>query len=175
MAWRLWSFLVLKKLMLAIEYILNLWKVFDKYFMIYISATAALYSKMYSLGMTLVIRSFYKYVNTNCSVYCLDYKHPWWGIIFRNVCRVHCFVKLFNVPVGFVPASPILSCVLLYLRSPKGGCCSISDDLSCSWYFYDLSTKGGCWSLASLRQMYILWEHGGVLKRNGKWHSNSIP
>ena len=24
-------------------------------------------------------------------------------------------------------------CVLLYLRSPKGGCCSISDDLSCSF------------------------------------------
>ena len=28
---------------------------FDQYFVMYISATAALYSKMYSFGMTLVI------------------------------------------------------------------------------------------------------------------------
>ena len=43
-----------KKLMLAIECILNLWK---EYFVIYISATVALYSKMYSFGITLVIWS----------------------------------------------------------------------------------------------------------------------
>ena len=30
----------------------------DEYFVMYISATAALYSKMYSFGMTLVIWSF---------------------------------------------------------------------------------------------------------------------
>ena len=43
------------------------------YFVMYISATAALYSKLYSFGMTLVIWSFYIYFNTNCSVYCLNY------------------------------------------------------------------------------------------------------
>ena len=33
-------------------------------------------------------------------------------------------------PLGLYPT--FLGCVLFYLRSPKGGCCSISDDLSCS-------------------------------------------
>ena len=46
------------KLMLAIESILKLWKVLDLYFVMYISATAALYSEMYSFGKTLVIWSF---------------------------------------------------------------------------------------------------------------------
>ena len=45
---------------------------------------------------------------------------------------LHTFSKLYDVPVGFVNP-PFLGCVLLYLRSPKGGCCSISDDLTCSW------------------------------------------
>ena len=43
---------------------------------------------------------------------------------------LHTLSKLYDVPVGFV--SPIWCSVLLYLRSPKGGCCSISDYLSCS-------------------------------------------
>ena len=51
----------------------ELWKVLDKYFVMYISATAVLYSEMYSLGMTLVIWSLQKYVNTNYSAYCLNY------------------------------------------------------------------------------------------------------
>ena len=38
------------------------------------------------------------------------------------------FIKI----VPFCPHPPFWDCVLLYLRSPKGGCCSISDDLSCS-------------------------------------------
>ena len=44
--------------------------------------------------------------------------------------------KLYDVPVGFVHPR-FWGCVLLYLRSPKGGCCSISDDLSCFglWVF----------------------------------------
>ena len=41
--------------------------------MMYISATAALYSEMYSFGMTLLIWSFKIYVNTNCLAYCLNY------------------------------------------------------------------------------------------------------
>ena len=43
--------------------------------------------------------------------------------------------KLYDVAVGFV--SPLISgSVLLHLRSPKGSCCSISDDLSCSWKWF---------------------------------------
>ena len=45
---------------------------------------------------------------------------------------LHTLSKLYDVPVGFV--NPLfLGSVLLYLRSPKGGCCSILDDLSDSW------------------------------------------
>ena len=40
--------------------------------------------------------------------------------------------EIHDVPVGFVTPPPILSLNIAFLRSPKGGCCSISDDLSCS-------------------------------------------
>ena len=47
------------------------------------------------------------------------------------------------VPVGFVFPPTFWSSVLLYLRSPKGSCCSISDNLSCSsyskWPSFDLT------------------------------------
>ena len=36
----------------------------DKYFVMYISATAELYSKMYSFGMMLIISSFYMLIQT---------------------------------------------------------------------------------------------------------------
>ena len=43
---------------------------------------------------------------------------------------------------------PILRLCIAFLRSPKGGCCSISDDLSCSyiqhhrlWLYYDKITS----------------------------------
>ena len=46
-------------------------------------------------------------------------------------CTASLFVLLYDVPVGFV--SPLFwDSVLLYLRSSKDGCCSISDDLPCS-------------------------------------------
>ena len=35
----------------------------------------------------------------------------------------------------------LLSCVLPYLRSPKGDCCSMSDDLSCSRIYLDFLCK----------------------------------
>ena len=44
----------------------------------------------------------------------------WWDF---HIINEYCF---HHVPVGFVPPPPLL-------RSPKGGCCSISDDLSCFW------------------------------------------
>ena len=48
---------------------------------------------------------------------------PWYFIL-------HTLSKLYDVPVGFDP--PLFwGRILLILRSPKGGCCSISDDLSC--------------------------------------------
>ena len=40
-------------------------------------------------------------------------------------CTASYFVKIIWPPLFW-------GCVLLHLRSPKGGCCSISDDLSCS-------------------------------------------
>ena len=47
---------------------------------------------------------------------------------------LHTLSKLYDVPVGFVtPPPPILRLNIAFLRSPKGGCCSISDDLSCSF------------------------------------------
>ena len=45
---------------------------------------------------------------------------------------LHTLSKLYDVPVGFVNSPLFKGCVLLNLRSPKGGCCSISDDLPSS-------------------------------------------
>ena len=45
---------------------------------------------------------------------------------------LHTLSKLYDVPIGFVTPPPILRLNITFLRSPKGGCCSISDDLSCS-------------------------------------------
>ena len=49
---------------------------------------------------------------------------------------LHTLSKLYYIPVGFVTPFLLWGCVLLYLWSPKGCCCSISDDLYCSWYTY---------------------------------------
>ena len=67
---------------------------------------------------------------------------------------LHTLSKLYDVTVGFVAPLLIWDSVLLYLRSPKGGFCSISDDLSCScpvhlwdclleWYTFDIHIKIG--------------------------------
>ena len=45
---------------------------------------------------------------------------------------LHTLSKLYDVPVGFV-SPPLWGSVLLYLRTPKDSCCSILDDLSCSY------------------------------------------
>ena len=44
---------------------------------------------------------------------------------------LHILSKLYDVPLGFY-TPPLWCSVLLYLRSPKGGWCSISNDLTCS-------------------------------------------
>ena len=53
-------------------------------------------------------------------------------------CTDHTLSKLYDVTVGFSspPSLIFWGSVLLDLRSPKGGCCSISDDLSCSFTRY---------------------------------------
>ena len=45
---------------------------------------------------------------------------------------IHTLSKWYDVPVGFVTPPLFWGSVLLYLRSLNGGCCSISDDLSCT-------------------------------------------
>ena len=49
---------------------------------------------------------------------------------------LHTLSRLYDVLVGFVTHLLFWGCVLFYLRSPKGGCCSISDDLFCSFEFW---------------------------------------
>ena len=59
-----------------------------------------------------------------------------WGIIFRNGRRVHRFILCQNYMMFLLilyPPPLFWGWILLILRSPKGGCCSISDDLSC-WF-----------------------------------------
>ena len=47
-------------------------------------------------------------------------------------CIASYFVKIIWCSGWFCNTPPyFLGCVLLYLRLPKGGCCSISDDLTC--------------------------------------------
>ena len=46
-----------------------------------------------------------------------------------SVSPLHTLSKLYDVSVGFVTPPLIQGSVLIYLRSPKVGCCSISDNL----------------------------------------------
>ena len=45
---------------------------------------------------------------------------------------LHTLSKLYDVPVGIVPHPLLRQCMAIF-QSPKDGCCSISDDFSCSW------------------------------------------
>ena len=72
-----------------------------------LSATAALYSNVHSFGMTLVILSFWIYVNTNCSFYL----NKLLASLMRNYFPKrpsgtprYTLSKLYDVPVGFVAA-----------------------------------------------------------------------
>ena len=49
----------------------------------------------------------------------------------RSSAPLHTLSKLYDVPVGFVSPTILRLCIA-YLPSRKGGCCLISDDLSCS-------------------------------------------
>ena len=48
-------------------------------------------------------------------------------------CTASYFVKIIYCSCWFWTPPLFWGWILLILRSPKGGCCSISDDLSCSW------------------------------------------
>ena len=49
---------------------------------------------------------------------------------------LHTLSKLNEFPLVLCPLPLILGSVLLYVQSPKDDCCSISDDLSCSFKIY---------------------------------------
>ena len=55
---------------------------------------------------------------------------------------LHTLSELYDVPVGIVPIPSFVG-VYCFIRGRKGGCCSLSDDLSCSWSlsFYRLYTE----------------------------------
>ena len=62
----------------------------------------------------------------------------WWGIIFQNELWVYHSILCLNYMmfplVLYLPPPPLfLVSELLYLQSPKGGCCSITNDLSFLW------------------------------------------
>ena len=88
------------------------------FFVMYISAFAALYSKMYPFGMTLVVWTFWVCVGADCSVYCLNCWHPWWVVVFQSGRRVHRFMLCQNVvvfPLVLYPPLPVLGlCVALF-------------------------------------------------------------
>ena len=57
--------------------------------------------------------------------------------MFRNGRRVHRFILCRSYMMFPLVLYPLFwGCVLPYLRSPKGGCCSISDDLSCYFFWW---------------------------------------
>ena len=59
-------------------------------------------------------------------------------------CTASCFVKIIWCSLWFCNPPLFWGCILFYFRSPKGGCCSISDGLSCSCKFTLISFAG--WS-----------------------------
>ena len=73
-----------------------------------------------------------------------------------------------DVPVGFVPTpTPLIwGSVMFYLRSPKGGCSSISDDLSCSGESYMVDTCRGLieqYDPPPSKILHVLLEHNDAL------------
>ena len=97
---------------------------------------------------------------------------------------LHSLSKFYDVPVGFLFPLLFWSCVLLYLLSPKGGCCSKSDDLSCSFIlclkhtayinaaFVLLFLVCLVGSLLSIPLVYIVFRRSfplNVCKEHGQW------
>ena len=105
----------------------------------------------------------------------LKFNKTYW-IIFRNCRRVHHFILgryYIMIPLVFDPHPTLFSgCVLLYLRSPKAGCCSISDGLSCSIESLSLvdrfafSGRKSSWMHGRYNNM-VHWWRGGDLQRSG--------
>ena len=73
-----------------------------------------------------------RYLNFQLFNFCEKKRKSWKSWKRPSGAPLHIWSKLYDFPIGFVP--PLFwGCVLPHLRLPKGGCCSITDDLSCSW------------------------------------------
>ena len=95
------------------RFILNLQKNLDEYFIIYISATAALYFKVLGyLLLTSLMRNYIPKRASGAPIYTLS--------------------KLYDVSFGCVTPPHLWQCIA-YFRLPKGGYWSISDYSSCSF------------------------------------------
>ena len=70
---------------------------------------------------------------------------------------LHTLSKLYDVPVGFVTPPPLIwGSVLLYMRSLKDGCCSISDELSCSPIY---SIVHNIWQKRRKKELQVICIH----------------
>ena len=88
---------------------------------------------------------------------------------------LHTLSKLSDILFGFVTPLLFGGCVLLYLRSPKSGCCSISDDLSSSRTGIRQGTLENViekvlWSIRGSYQ--TIWSSSLT---NANWHSVAWP
>ena len=72
---------------------------------------------IYSPSITLNLETYFRYISyRTCTV----------------GCTTSYFVEIIWFSRWFCNPNPLWDSVMLYLRSPKDGCCSISHDLSCS-------------------------------------------
>ena len=94
------------------------------------------------------------------------WSHNWQGPYNMNVvvaisvgCTASYFVKIIWCSCWFCNPPPLFwGLILLILRSPKGGCCSISNDLSCS-YVYDVNSITFC--RPDTRDIYVFAQKEG--------------
>ena len=78
------------------------------------------------------ILQFVNVVDTKISGYLSPPKKRKWDLLWG---------KIIWCPRWFCNPPPLFGgCILHYLRSPKGGCCSISDDMSCTCSFLFVSS-----------------------------------
>ena len=106
------------------------------------------------------------------TIFCIILKTRWYFyLIWQNECPVILFLTfisfcimtlLINVLITRMKLMKILNfcwfcnprSVLLYLQSTKGGCCSISDDLSCSLNLSWTPSTSSIWLYDHLEERY---------------------
>ena len=85
------------------------------------------FPKFADIFLTFIIE--YRSVHSRFCLACSPGYLPYFGLAYT----ASYFVKIIWCSCWFCNPPPLFWCwILLILRSPKGGCCSISDDLSCS-------------------------------------------